>query len=107
MSKELDPTVVATLKAQHGEVFSIEKCGQPIVYRACNAEELDQFIALSEKDRAQACIGLVSACVVHPSRVEFEQFRQKRPGILYGERGLVTEIQAASGMAEKETSVKL
>lgn len=103
----IDKELVARLKAAHGDIYSITKCGQEIVFRACNADELDRFLALAEQDKPQACIQLVTSCVLHPPADQFEALRQKRPGILYGDKGLVSEIQSAAGMAEKESSKKL
>ena len=88
----IDSEVLARLKAQHGDVYSITKCGQEIVFRPCNADELDRFLAMAEQDKPQACIQLVASCILHPTIDVFEALRQKKPGILYGDHGLVSVV---------------
>ena len=107
MKSTIDPKLVADLKAKHGDVFSITKCGMEILYRGPTAQELDRFLETAEKDKPQACVILVASCILHPSFEAFEVLRNKKPGILYGETGLVSCLQAAAGMAEREESVKL
>jgi hypothetical protein len=103
----MEATELAKLKAQYGEVFSIVKAGVEIIYRGPTAEELDRFLETTEASKPQACLMLVTSCILSPSIPEFEVLRARKPGILYGDKGLVSKIQEASGMAESADSKSL
>lgn len=75
---------VEKLKAEHGEVWSIEVGGEHICFRCPESKEADYYIGKlsdSRKDIGPLSRKLASEVVVHPSKEAFGALVKKRGGI--------------------------
>jgi hypothetical protein len=80
----IDEKKLAELKAQHGEVLSLEtKAGEDVVFRMATPEEFDRFLVehTDPQSRPAAFRTLCLVCAVYPERGEMAALLRAKPGI--------------------------
>lgn len=92
---------LAALKAEHGECTKVETKAGTCIFKKPSRPIWMQFQSrlIAEKTRADATTMLARACVVYPSRDEFEQYLENYPAIVGSCASAVIEL-AGGGDAE-------
>jgi hypothetical protein len=83
MPTPIDPTLLAKLKAEHGEVLHLETDWGDVVFRGATQEEYDRFTRehTDTVTRQSGIRTLLGSCVVHPGKDEFYALVQRKPAI--------------------------
>jgi hypothetical protein len=83
MPNPIDPTLLAKLKAEHGEVFHLETDWGDLVFRGASQEEFDRFTReVADPVTKQSGIRtLLGSCVLHPAAEEFYALLRRKPAI--------------------------
>lgn len=102
----LEPEVIASLKAKHGDIRKATADGVVVVYKRPGVEEWDAYMAAQDADtpaaKPKALIQLFRDCCVWPAPAEVDEIlrKQKGLGLTFGAK--VLEFGGVTNQIETE-----
>lgn len=105
MPTPIDPTLLAKLKAEHGEVLHLETDWGDLVFRGASQEEYDRFTreVAEAVTKPSAIRTLLGDCVLHPEKEAFYGLLRLKPAITLI---LATKLIAFCGARENAVREK-
>lgn len=98
----MKPNELESLKAEHGELWSVETDRGPVYFKCPDSKQYHRFIAMvsDEKRRAKAFESLALDVIVYPQDEELKNLLNCRPGVA------VKVANEASTIAQGEEAEK-
>lgn len=102
MSDRISDEKFAELESAHGEIVAVHTVLGECAFKRPSRADYKRYMSLlfNEKTRDQAQEVIVRACVIHPSKDEFNKMLDTAPGIATSCSGPVLEL--AGQVAEPE-----